>query len=346
MTPDGTLVSDRVRTSCLVVITAIAVAAALHWLRPVMIPFVLAIFISLGLQPLIALQVQRLRLPRLVALLTTLCLGIGILGLLASLVSASVSQLSANAEVYARQLSRLLNEVVTALPEGVFGDVPRDEVLGQLTGIPVRSVGRLLMGTTNAILDLLSQSLLVVIFVGFLLLGGSGGEATGVWRDAERNIQRFIVTKASISAATGLAVGTVLTLLGVDLALVFGLFAFLLNFIPSIGSIVATLLPVPVVLVNPEISGGVAVAAIAIPGTIQLLIGNVLEPRIMGSSLDLHPVAVVLALIFWGMLWGIVGMLLATPITAVIKIVLERFEGTRLLADLLAGRLGALRSPV
>ena len=335
----------RVQTSCLVVLTAIAVAAALHWLRPVMIPFVLSVFIALGLQPLIALQVERLRLPRAVALLTTLTLGISMLALLASLVSASVSQLSANADVYARQLSGLLDKVVAALPRGVFGETAPEQVLGSLTNIPVRSVGGMLVGTTNAIVDLLSQSLLVIIFVTFLLLGGSGGEATGVWRDAERNIQRFLVTKASISAATGLAVGLTLGLLGVDLALVFGLFAFLLNFIPSIGSIVSTLLPLPVVLVNPEISGVVALLAITIPGAIQILIGNILEPRIMGSSLDLHPVAIVLALIFWGMLWGIVGMLLATPITAVIKIVLERFEGTRVLSDLLAGRLDALRSP-
>ncbi len=335
----------RVQTFCLVVLTAIAVAAALHWLRPVMIPFVLAVFIALGLQPLITLQLRRLRLPRLVALLSTLVLGIGLLAILASLVSASVSQLSANADVYASQLSRLLDRIVAALPDAAFGDVAPEEALGSLTRIPVRSVGGMLVGTTNAIVEVLSRSLLVLIFVSFLLLGGAGVEATGVWREAEERIERFLVTKAVISAATGLAVGLVLALLGIDLALVFGLFAFLLNFIPNIGSIVATLLPLPVVLVNPEISSGVALLAIAIPGAIQILVGNVLEPRIMGSSLDLHPVVIVLALIFWGMLWGIVGMLLATPITAVLKIVLDRFEQTRLLGDLLAGRLGALRSP-
>lgn len=339
-------VEHRVQTSCLVVLTAIALAAALYWLRPVMIPFVLSVFIALGLQPLISIQVERLRMPRSLALLSTLALGVLMLMLLGALISASVSQLSANADVYARQLTRLIERVVAALPQDMLGDLAPDDVVPTLVRIPVKSIGGMLVGTTNAIVDVLSKSLLVLIFVSFLLIGGSGGtEATGVWREAETRIKRFLVTKAVISAATGLLVGSVLTLLDIDLALVFGLFAFLLNFIPSIGSIVATLLPLPVVLVSPDVSTPVAVAAIAVPGALQFAIGNVLEPRVMGSSLDLHPVAILLALIFWGMLWGIVGMLLATPITAVLKIVLERFEGTRLLADLIAGRLDALRSP-
>ena len=137
-------------------------------------------------------------------------------------------------------------------------------------------------------------------------------------------------------------VGTVLAILGIDLALVFGLLAFLLNFIPSVGSLIATLLPLPVVVVSPDISATTAVLAIAVPGTIQFAIGNVIEPKVMGDALDLHPVVILLALIFWGVLWGIVGMLLATPMTAVMKILFEKIELTAPIADLLAGRLDAL----
>ena len=90
----------------------------------------------------------------------------------------------------------------------------------------------------------------------------------------------------------------------------------------------------------------VAVLAILIPGIIQVTIGNGIEPKVMGDALDLHPVTILLALIFWGMLWGIPGMLLATPITAVMKILLSRLEYTRGLADLLAGRINTLsRAP-
>jgi AI-2 transport protein TqsA len=162
--------------------------------------------------------------------------------------------------------------------------------------------------------------------------------------EIESRIKRYILTKALVSALTGVLVGTVLVVLGIDLALVFGLFAFLLNFIPSVGSIVSTLLPLPVVLVSPDVAATTAMLAIALPAVIQFAIGSVIEPKIMGGSLDLHPVAILLALILWGMLWGIIGMLLATPITAVMKILFEKMEHTAPIAELLAGRLDALRS--
>jgi AI-2 transport protein TqsA len=121
--------------------------------------------------------------------------------------------------------------------------------------------------------------------------------------------------------------------------MVFGLFAFLLNFIPSVGSLIATLLPLPVVLMNPEISPTIGVLAIVLPGLVQLAIGNVISPKVMGDSLELHPVTILLALMIWGTLWGLVGMLLATPITAVLKMLLERMELTRPLARLMAGHV-------
>jgi AI-2 transport protein TqsA len=128
------------------------------------------------------------------------------------------------------------------------------------------------------------------------------------------------------------------------LALVFGLFAFLLNFIPSLGSHIDTLLPLPVVLVSPDSSLTTIVLTIGLPMLIQVIFGSFIEPKVMGGSLDLHPVTVILALIVWGMLWGIVGMLLAVPLTAVMKIFFERIEHTSLLAEILAGRLDRLQT--
>jgi AI-2 transport protein TqsA len=187
---------------------------------------------------------------------------------------------------------------------------------------------------------------LVIVFLIFLLVGGTARAqpSGGVLGQVEVRIKRYIVAKATVSAATGGLVGFVLAMLGVDLALVFGLFAFLLNFIPNIGSLVATLLPLPVVLLSPQSSLTTIILAIALPGVIQVIMGNFIEPKIMGGSLDLHPVTILLALIVWGMLWGIMGMLLATPLTAVMKMLFERMEHTAPLAELLAGRLDRLQS--
>ncbi len=335
----------RIQTACLLILSAIAIAAALVWLRPIMIPFVLAVFFAFGLAPLIDFQIRLMRVPRPLAVFATLVFGVIMLGLLAGLVSTSVAELAANAEVYQTQIKRLLDEAAAALPLQRFG-LQIETAIDSLTERMLQTVGLLLVGTTNAILGLLSQSLLVLVFLIFLLVGGTARSTPsgGILGEVEIRIQRYLMTKAIVSAATGVLVGGILSILGIDLALVFGLFAFLLNFIPSVGSTVSTLLPLPIVLVSPDISGTTAVLAIVIPGIIQFLIGSVIEPKIMGGSLDLHPVAILLSLILWGMIWGIVGMLLATPITSVMKILLEKMEVTAPVAELLAGRLDALRS--
>jgi len=185
----------------------------------------------------------------------------------------------------------------------------------------------------------------VLIFLFFLLAGASEVRKQGVRADVETKLQRYLLVQTAISAATGLLVGSVLGLLGIPLAMVFGLFAFLLNFIPSIGSVIATLLPLPMVLVGAEITPLVAVLAIALPAAIQFVLGNVVSPKVMGDSLELHPVTVLLALMLWGSLWGIVGMLLATPITAVMRMLFDRLDVTRPLARLMAGHFDGAVAP-
>jgi AI-2 transport protein TqsA len=337
----------RFQTVCLLVLTAIATGAALHWLRAVMIPFVLSVFFALSLSPLVSLLIRRLRIPRAAAVGLTLLLWFLLLALVASLVSASVGELAANRGAYQAHVTALVAQITEALPLDRLG-IDTDALTGRLRDASVSTVGGMLAGTTSAILDLFSKSILVLIFLVFLLVGGESARPAekrpaGTWTTITGQVERYVVTKALLSGATGILVGVILWALGIDLALVFGLFAFLLNFIPSIGSIIATLLPLPIVVMSPGVSFATAVAAIALPGAVQFGIGNVLEPRMMGRSLDLHPVTILLTLMFWGALWGIVGMLLAVPITAIAKLLCEKGELTRPVAELMAGRLDALR---
>ena len=219
-----------------------------------------------------------------------------------------------------------------------FAEAPDIGALrAQLSSLPV---GSWLLGLTNALIGLLGNSVLVLVFLVFLLAGSGGANALSpVWRQIASRVERYLITKIALSGITGVLVTVILWLLGVELAVMFGFLAFLLNFIPSIDSIVATLLPLPILLVNPDVSWTTVALAIALPGGVQFAVGSVMEPRIMGDSLQLHPIAILLALIFWGALWGIVGMLLATPMTAVIKILLERSELTQPVSRLLEGRL-------
>jgi AI-2 transport protein TqsA len=243
------------------------------------------------------------------------------------------------------QLVQISEDVIEKIPKQFAGLLASAD-FEELVRIPAGAVRYIFTNTSSALLDMISKSILVLVFVVFLTIGsGTREPATGTWSEIELRVRRYLLVKAIVSALTGLLVGGILGLLGVPLAMVFGLFAFLLNFIPSVGSIISTLLPLPVVLVSPEVSGLTAFLAIAIPGLIQMTIGNFIEPKVMGESLDLHPITILLMLIFWGMLWGIVGMLLATPITAVLKILFEKLETTRPIAELLAGRVGSLRTP-
>ncbi len=331
----------RLSTACLLVLTGLAIAMSLYWLKPVLVPFVLAVFLWVGLTPVVAVQQRRLRLPRKLAIVSTLLLGFVLLVVVGAAISLAVSQLADNTEEYKDRLQEVMSTAVEALPLEKLG-ATADATTAPLLDGSVEIVGNLLAGTTRAVGSVLSNGMLVILLTAFLLFGGTtaGASRGKTWGEVQSRIQRYVVTKFGLSALTGVLVALELGILGVDLALVFGLLAFLLNFIPNIGSFIAVVLPLPVILLSPDLTMPVRVLAFALPGATELVIGNVLEPKVMGESVGLHPVAVLLSLIFWGMLWGVIGMFLATPLTAALRVVLEKNEMTAPVARLLAGRFG------
>lgn len=132
--------------------------------------------------------------------------------------------------------------------------------------------------------------------------GNSGTYASGA-----AQVKRYIGFKMLLSVAVGLMSGLALMVLKVDLALVFGLLAFLLNFIPNVGGVLSTLLPMPVVVFDPSKSLGDILLTFLIPATVHGIVGNVIEPRVLGGAMELHPIVVLLSLMLWGSLWGVVG---------------------------------------
>jgi AI-2 transport protein TqsA len=334
---------QRLQTTCLLVLTTFVVAVALYWLKAVMIPFVLAVLVTFAINPAVGLLTEKAKIPRALSIAGVFLIGFGLFTVSGGLITSSVGQLAQNAGAYQEKITRLIADAFAVLPFERLG-IEHGSIRNQLSSLPV---GSMLVSLTNSIVQVLSNTVLVLIFVVFLLIGGGrAGQMTDpVWWEIKSRIERYLVAQVAISAVTGVLVGLILYVLGVDLALVFGFLAFLLNFIPSIGSIIATLLPLPIILVSPDASWTVAVLAIVLPGSVQLVIGNIITPKVMGDSLDLHPIVILMALIFWGVLWGIVGMLLATPMTAVLKILFERYELTRPVARVMAGRLGSTDLP-
>lgn len=333
----------KIQTVCLIIVTAFVIGVSLYLLRPILVPFTLAVFLAFILSPLLDLQVRRLRVPRYVALLTTLVLGFVILSILSGLVVTSMTNLANNADEYEEKVQNLLQTTIDELPLERMG-FKGERSLKPASLLPENFIELVLDRATSAIVGVVSQGILVLLFVIFLLLGRATPTRplTGAAFEVESSVKQYVITKVIVSAITGFLTYLILNFLGIRFAMAFGGFAFMLNFIPNIGSIIATFLPLPVVLLMPDISYTKIILSIVLPGSVQFTVGNIVEPKLMGDSLDLHPVVILLALIFWGMIWGPIGMLLAAPLTAITKIVLSKIEVTAPIADMLAGRLDTL----
>lgn len=322
-------------TASLITIAAVAAAAALLYTRPVMVPFVLAVFVYYIVSPIADLLESRLHFPRWASTITTLLVVAGLIAFAGLLIATSMRGLLESADIYRERLVTMARRIVQVLDDQGI-DLGQSGLLASIQQLPL---ARLLQTTAGPALSLVTNGFLVLIFVIFFLLGRRQEMVkSAVFREIDARIRRFLVLKFVISATTGALVGLILSILGLKLALVFGVLTFLLNFIPSIGSIVAVLLPLPIALVQYETVGPV-VGVLVLPAIVQLAIGNVIDPKVMGRGLDLSPVTILVALVFWGLLWGIVGMLLAAPMTGILRIVLAQFATTRAVSELLAGRL-------
>lgn len=324
---------QRLRTTCLVVLTLIASGAALYFLRPVVVPFLLAIVVLYALQPLIDWQHAQLRFPRWLAVLGAGAVALALLGLIGVLAAAFVVKLREHLPDYEAQLKQMSEYMAERVDLARWGLNPE-----QWQSLPEFGSRQLLGAVLSSGADLLSSGGLVLLFVLFMIGGSRPNQPRSpVRRQIDTAIRAYILNMIGLSALTGILVWFTLSRLNVDFALEFGVLAFLLNFIPTIGSIIATLLPLPVVLLSPQLGMSERILAIVLPSVIQIVLGSVLQPRIVGKSQDLHPVAVLLAMVFFGTIWGVVGAILAAPIAGVLRISLSQTPATKPFADMLAG---------
>ena len=359
----------RIQTGCLLILTSIAITYMLKVFGMVLIPFVLAVFLTYCLTPFVEMLIRWMKCPRSLAMIITILLGCVALVLVGLLVSAAASEMTQNMESYGNQLDIIKGKIVTGLQTKDGSGTEEIEGLGENVGIektglvegrartkeieqlyeklfsiPTETTKNIFTGIINSIMAVVKNGLLVVIFMIFILTGKQIAKSPpgGVLHEIETSIKRYSITMVLTSGVTGLLVGLTFSILGVDFAWMFGFLAFLFNFIRSIGSIIATILPLPVIILSPELSIPARIFAIVIPTVIQFGIGNLLQPRLMGKSLNLHPVTVLLSLMFFGVIWGIVGMLLATPVTAVLRMLFEKFDYTKPVAMIMAGNLDSI----
>jgi len=198
--------------------------------------------------------------------------------------------------------------------------------------------------------NLLVAIVLVILYVGFLFAErpwfaakisrlfpqpGRTANVDDILTSISRSIHHYLLVKTAVSAVTGILVYLLLLLLGMDFAETLALLSFILNFIPNIGSIVATILPALVALVHYDGWAMVLVVLVSVGG-VQFLIGNIVDPMLMGRALHLSSFAIILSLTFWGAVWGIIGMFLAVPIMVMVMIVCSHVPALRPIAVLLS----------
>ena len=326
--------NNKVISGSLFILASIAVAFILNFSQPIMLPFVLALLLRILIDPIIDFQTINLRIHRFIAVFVSICLIVLLFSIIVPFVVSSVTTFLESAEDYNQKVVIMIEEIILNLQEFEI-DINRETIRSTILDLPITNWATIILSNSA---NFISKFLLVIIITLFLLLGTPPTNTSDEWNDIIRLVKRYIFTKFLTSAFTGLAAGIIYWMLGLELAFIFGTLTFILNFIPVIGSVIAVLLPLPIAFLQYN-DPTFVLLIIILPTIIHQIIGNFVEPKIFGESFGLHPITIILSLIFWGMIWGFVGVLLAAPLTAIIRVTFERFDTTKQIARLLEGKI-------
>lgn len=273
--------------------------------------------------------------------LATMAIGIAVV---VNIVQNNISDVQQAAPTYKEGLDRWLARIYELL------NMENQPTFSQL--VEQVDIAAMVTGFAGALTGIVGNLALIVVYVGFLLYeqktfpnkltrmipqSEKRQEARAVIDNIQHQIQTYIWIKTLVSVVTGVVGYVVLTLVGVDFASFWAFAIFLLNYIPIIGSVIATLFPALLTLIQFDTLTPFLVVGIGLTSA-QFLVGNVIEPKLMGSSLNLSPLVVLLSLALWGSLWGIPGMFLCVPIMVIFLIIFSHFGATRPLAVMLSER--------
>ena len=267
-----------------------------------------------------------------------------VLGFVTELLVYNIKALSHSSASYAANLDKMANMINDTFDinlRSLLGDYATD-----------LDFAFILSTVVNSLTDILGNAFLIALYVLFLLIEESIFSAKlkaifpesdrfervdGIVRKIENAVTDYIGLKTLVSLITGVLSYIVLLILGIDSPVFWAFLIFLLNFIPTIGSLIATLFPAIYALLQfGELTPFLLVLVLV--GLVQVIVGNILEPKIMGNALNISSLVAILSLSFWGWLWGITGMIISIPITVMIVIVFAQFPGTRPIAILLSGK--------
>ncbi len=340
---------DIIRIGMMVILGVIAVFV-LKILGPILKPLLIAVFLYILISP-IEQFLMRIKVPRFFAYLL-IFVALFVAGFfLGKLISHNFNSFMEKLPVYVESVQRMLNGLAawiggtTFLGEIGIDLVPADSLLSSSSlselarGFAARSIGSVfgLVGNLLLIFFLMVFIILEVDQFGPRVVYAYGKARSNkilrIFNAVNRDVRKYLVIKTGLAAIDGIIFVLLLWACGVEFYILWGVSAFMLFFIPYVGVHLAVLLPVLMVLM--QFSAGAALLMLLILGIIQIVMGNYVSPRILGRGLNLSPLVILFSLTFWGWLWGVVGVFLAIPLTAMIKIVMEDLPSTRKTARLL-----------
>ncbi len=315
---------------------------AKHILIPLAIAFSIFYLIDTIADYFGQLKIYRRKLPRWLCLSAAGVIILGILGIAIEIILQSVDNMVVAAPAYQANINNLLRRTLE-----FFGLSEVPTVTRIMEEVDIRP---LIMGIGGGISNIASHFVLIIIYVVFLLLEESSfdwklraffpeGErlerAHRILQRINNSVKTYITVKTLMSLLTGVLSYIVMRIIGVDFAIFWAFLIFLLNYIPSLGSIIATAFPALFALLQFDGLSYFFVVLLAVGG-VQLFVGNYLDPRMMGKSLNMSPIVVLLSLVLWGSIWGVIGMVLSVPIMVILMIIMAQFPVTAPIAALLS----------
>jgi AI-2 transport protein TqsA len=328
---------------------AIVIAATMYLLvagRGLLLPLVLGLVLWYMVDALADVieqpRVADFHLPRPIALIAAFCLMCGLLWVVGRTIGRNVSAVSAAAPTYEVRLQHLIDEGTRLL--GLENAPTLNELFDRI------SLTDTLGSIATAAASVVSVTGIVLIYAGFLFVeqvnfrrkldivfgvGTQRERVRAVLSQIDRDIRIYIRIKTTLATVTATLAYIVMAMTGVDFAGFWAVMVFFFYYVPTVGSILAIVAPALLTLVQFDHLTPFLIVLFVI-GTIQIVTANVIEPAIMGRSLNLSPLVVIVSLMVWGTIWGVVGMFLCVPIMVVLLIVLAHFETTRPVAVLLS----------
>ena len=337
----------------LLIIALAVVASILKTLKSIFIPLIFSIFLLFLFAPLIN-YLKKHKVPMVLILLITLVIIAVFLGLVILLIYAASNSLINGLPRYEDKFNELIAKGTEYLQNLASNwNINTENIsitnIAQIISSGFISIPQFISNTVNTLVSIIQNIFLIIFFLIFLLLEIeklplrlrkatsklSKEQTLDILQNIEKQIQNYLTIRTLVNLSAALLCMLWMLIFGVDFILVCGILLFVLDFIPDVGSVISSAIPILIYLLQSGFSFLWLIFALLIVAT-QMLIGNIIEPKLQGVQLNLTPIMVLVSLIFWGWLWGIVGMLICVPLTSAINIILKQVAPNNFISALIS----------